>query len=127
MIQNGTFLRVIDNSGSRIAACFKIIKGKKKRYAKMGDLILVSIKKLRSKRRLTSKTKKGEIYTALIVRTNSIKKHFCGNDVNFFENSIILINKKNKFVGTRIFGSVPKFFRFTKFLKIISISSGICN
>ena len=127
MIQNGTFLRVIDNSGSRIAACFKIIKGKKKRYAKMGDLILVSIKKLRSKRRLTSKTKKGEIYTALIVRTNSIKKHFCGNDVNFFENYIILINKKNKFVGTRIFGSVPKFFRFTKFLKIISISSGICN
>ena len=125
MIQNGSKLRVIDNSGSRLACCFKIIRGKRNRYAFMGDLILVSIKKLRTRRRLTSKTKKGEVYTGLILRTFQKKKFFFGNSISFFENSIVLINKKKKFIGTRIFGSVPKFLRKTKFLKAISLSSGV--
>lgn len=126
MIQSGTKLRVVDNSGSKLAVCFKIIKGYKKRYASIGNVIMVSIKKLRNKRRLVSKTKKGEVHKGLIIRTKKNINIFNGDAMNFNENSIILLNQKNKLIGTKIFGTVPKTLRFTKFLKIISLSSGFC-
>lgn len=125
MVQVGTILNVVDNSGARKACCIKVLSGYKKRYAMIGDLIVVSIKNLRTKRKLTSKVKKGEVYKALVVRTISNQKHFSEDSINFFENSIVLLNKQNKFVGTRVFGSLPTSFRFTKYLKLISLSSGL--
>jgi len=74
MIQVGTYLNVQDNSGARSVLCIKVLKGYRSRYAFIGDLILVSIKKLRTKRRLLSKVKKGEILKALIIRTKKILK-----------------------------------------------------
>jgi large subunit ribosomal protein L14 len=124
MIQIGTFFNVIDNSGARKVCCIKILKNYKKRYAFLGDVILISIKSIRTKRKITSKVKKGEIYKAIIIRTiNGTKKQASGY-LTFFENSVILLNKKNKFLGTRIFGSVPSFFRRTKYLRLLSLASG---
>jgi large subunit ribosomal protein L14 len=127
MIQSGTYLNVIDNSGAKVASCIKVISGYRRRYAHIGDIITISIKSLRSKRRSVSKTKKGEVYKAVVVRTKTVKKSFCGDNLGFLENSAVLLNKQNKFIGTRIFGSVPKSFRYTKFLKIASLSLGLVS
>lgn len=124
MIQNGTYLNVIDNSGAKEAICIQVTSGYRRRYAYTGDILVVSIKSLRSKRKLASKTKKGEVYRALVVRTKKTKNFFCGDNSAFLENSIILLNKQNKILGTRIFGALPKYFRYTKYLKILSLSSG---
>jgi large subunit ribosomal protein L14 len=115
MVQNNTTLNIIDNSGAKIAECIKVYSGYKRRYASIGDTILVTIKSLRSKRRGSSKIKKGELYKALIIRTKSKKTLAYGDSISFKENSAILLTKQNKFVGTRVFGSVPKFFKKTKF------------
>ena len=126
MIKVGTFLNVIDNSGARRVLCIRVLGGYKRRCAFVGDLILISVKKLRSKRRFSTKAKKGEIYKALIIRTKSrIKSKFCQDSTKLFENAVVLISKQNKLVGTRIFGAVPKKIRYTKFLRIASLSSGI--
>jgi large subunit ribosomal protein L14 len=127
MIQVGTLLNVIDNSGARKASCIKVIPGYKRRYARIGDLIVVSIKSLRTKRKATSKTKKGEIYKALVVRTKPKQLTFSGESTAFLENSIILLNKQNKLIGTRIFGALPSSFRYTKFLRVVSLSAGLVN
>jgi len=129
MIQNNTILNVLDNSGARSAMCIKVLSGYKKRYAFCGDLILITIKSLRSKRRSTSKVKKGELYKAIIIRTKikSLSSKGLQDSISFFENSIILLNKQHKFIGTRVFGALPSSFRFSKFLKAISLSSGILN
>ncbi len=127
MIQVGTFLNIIDNSGAKIVSCIKIITGYRSRYSYIGNKILISIKQLRNKRRKTSKVKKGDIYSALILREKTYNKNFFGDQSCFLENSAVLLNKQNKLIGTRIFGSVSKKFRYTKFLKIIAVSSGITN
>jgi len=125
MIQNNTVLNIIDNSGAKIAECIKVYSGYKRRYATIGDTILVTIKSLRSKRRGISKIKKGELYKALIIRTKFKNELVSGDSLKFKENSAILLTKQNKFVGTRVFGSVPKIFKKTKFLKLITLSSGL--
>lgn len=125
MVQNNTTLNIIDNSGAKIAECIKVYSGYKRRYASIGDTILVTIKSLRSKRRGSSKIKKGELYKALIIRTKSKQILAYGDSLSFKENSAILLTKQNKFVGTRVFGSVPKFFKKTKFFKLITLSSGL--
>jgi large subunit ribosomal protein L14 len=126
MIQSGTYLNVVDNSGAKKACCLKVLKGYQRRYAFPGDVIIVSIKSLRSKRRSTSKAKKGQIFKALVVRTKArIKKSFSGESLNFFENSVVLLNNQNKLIGTRIFGTLPKFFRYTKFLKLTFLALGL--
>lgn len=125
MIQSGSFLSVIDNSGAKSVICIKVLSGYKRRYAFVGDLIMVSIKNLRSQRRASSKAKKGEIYKALVVRIKTKVKIFNSDTYSFFENSVVLLSKQNKCVGTRVFGILPKSFRFSKFLKIVSISSGV--
>jgi len=91
----------------------------------MGDIIVVSVKSLRNKRRITSKVKKGEVLKALIVRTKSSIKEFSNKSINFFENSVILLTNNNRPVGTRIFGVLPKFFRYSKHFKIASLSAGL--
>jgi large subunit ribosomal protein L14 len=127
MIQKGTFLNIIDNSGAKFGICIHVYSGYKSRYAGIGSTILVSIKTLRSKRRVSSKIKKGEMYKALIVRTKKPLNTFSGGSISFLDNSIILLNKQNKFIGTKVFGSIPKSFRYSKFLRIASLSAGLVS
>jgi large subunit ribosomal protein L14 len=124
MIRISSSLSVIDNCGAKKAYCIGLIKGPNKKHAVLGDLILVVVKTLRKKRRLLSKVKKGELYPALIVRTKRKNNYSFSDSFNFLENSVILLNKQHKFIGTRIFGCIPKTFRSTKFMRIISLSAG---
>jgi large subunit ribosomal protein L14 len=127
MIQGGTYLNIIDNSGAKKVCCLKVSGGYRRRYAGVGDLIVVSVKSLRAKRRATSKAKKGEIFKALVVRTKASTKQFSGENISFFENAAVLLTNQKKFVGTRVFGVLPKKFRYTKFLRLTSLSSGLIN
>lgn len=125
MIQVGTILNVIDNSGARKVRCIKVLFGYKRRYALLGDLIMVSVYSIRKKRKASAKTKKGEIHKALIVRTKSGLSCLSGEKLKFMENSVVLVGKQNRFIGTRILGSLPIYFRYTKFLRVLSIANGI--
>lgn len=126
MIQKNTFLNVVDNSGAKIASCIHNISNPTSRYAFLGNIILVSIKKLRIKRRFASKIKKGALAYGLIIRTKIFRNSYYGDKLKFYENSIILLFKKTyNLIGTRIFGLLPKIFRFTQFMRILSICTGI--
>jgi large subunit ribosomal protein L14 len=125
MIQGGTTLNVLDNSGAKKVVCIKQYKGYKRHYSFIGQVIKVAIKRLRFRRRKFSKVKKGELVKALIVRTKVATSFFTGNSAFFFMNSVILITKQNKLVGTRVFGILSKTIRTTKFLKLIAISAGV--
>ena len=127
MIQAGTYLNVIDNCGAKNVCCIKVLSGYRRRYAKVGDLIVVSVKNLRTKRRSASKIKKGEVSKAIVVRTKSPIKNFSGESFNFFENSVVLLNNQKKPIGTRILGSLPKLLRYTKFLRLVSLSTGLVS
>jgi large subunit ribosomal protein L14 len=127
MIQAGTYLNVIDNCGAKNVCCIKVLSGYRRRYANVGDLIIVSVKNLRTKRRSASKIKKGEVSKAVVVRTKSPIKNFSGESFNFFENSVVLLNNQKKPIGTRILGSLPKLFRYTKFLRLVSLSTGLVS
>jgi large subunit ribosomal protein L14 len=126
MIQVGTNLKIIDNSGGREAYCIGVLSGYKQRYAVIGDIITVAIKKLRTRRRITSKVKKGDVLKALIIRTKSPLLSKIGT-ISFFENSVILLNNQKKILGTRIFGAVPKQFRYTKHLRLTFLAAGLIN
>jgi large subunit ribosomal protein L14 len=117
MIQINTSLNVIDNCGAKKAYCIKIAKGYRKRYSYIGDTILVVIQSIRSKRKLTSKVKKGDLFNALVVRTKFQKKNVSGDLTKFLENSVVILNKQKRLVGTKIFGAVSKNFRYTKFAR----------
>jgi large subunit ribosomal protein L14 len=125
MIQKGTKLNIIDNSGGKLGRCIQIYNGYKRRYAFIGNLILVSVLELRSKRRLTSKVKKGELCKALIVRTKILTRLNNQDFTQFKENSIVLLTKQHKNLGTRIFGSLPKQLRATRFFKLLFLASGV--
>jgi len=124
MIQKGSKLTVIDNSGARFVSCIHVPGGYRRRYAFIGDNIVVSVKKLRNKRKLFSKVKKGDVIKALIIRTKQNLKSYSGEHLFFIENSVVLFNKQNKLIGTRIFGVIPSYFRYTKYLKLVSLTSG---
>ena len=130
MIQPQTILQVADNSGAKTVKCIKILGGYKKKYAKLGDLIVVSVQELRNKARLTSKVKKGEVYKALIIRTKKeIKKKdgtviFC-NRKTINQNAVALINKKGNPVATRITEPIPFMLKKKQFMKFISLSTGL--
>jgi len=126
MIQINTNLNVIDNSGAKVAYCIGL--GLKKKFASTGDIIVVSIKNLRNKRKLSSKVLKGDILHALIVRTKFVKfNKFTGDSFYFKENAVVLLTRQNKFLFTRIFGVIPNYFRYSKYLRILSMSSGNLN
>ena len=122
MIQNGTYLNVIDNSGAKIVGCIQVKNGFKKRYASMGDIIVVSVKSLRNKRRITSKVKKGEVYNAVVVRTRSGVRRPDGSLIRFDGNAAVLLDAKQEPIGTRIFGPVTRELRNEKFMKIVSLA-----
>jgi large subunit ribosomal protein L14 len=124
MIQQQTILRVTDNSGAKTVKCIKVLNGFKRRFAILGDSIIVSVQKLRNKARSTSKVRKGEIHKAIIIRTKNktIKKD--GTLLFFQSNAVSLINKQGKPIASRIIGPMPKIFKKKKKIKFVSLSSG---
>jgi len=118
MIQMQTSLEVADNSGAKKLSCIKVLGGTKRRYASLGDVIIVSVKEAIP----NSKVKKGEVMRAVIVRTVKEVRRQDGSYIKFDENSAVLITPQNEPIGTRIFGPVARELRAKKFMKIISLA-----
>jgi large subunit ribosomal protein L14 len=118
MIQQETYLDVADNSGAKLVQCIKVLGGSKRRYASIGDVIVVSIKEAIPQ----AKVKKGEVARAVIVRTSKELPRPDGSFIKFDSNSAVLINKENEPIGTRIFGPVARELRAKRFMKIISLA-----
>lgn len=128
MIQKGTLVNVSDNSGGHKGCCIHVYGGYRKRYAKIGDIILLTIKKLRKKKKEKLKVKKGEIIKGLVIKTKVPNLNYSFESISSFENSVVLLNRQtNKFIGSRIFSSLEKKFRFSKYLRMLSICSGVIN
>ena len=124
MIQQQTILKVSDNSGAKTVRCIKVLGGFKRKVAKIGDIIVVSIQQLRNRSRITSKVQTGEVYRAVIIRTRNKIKKKDGSIYCFGENAVSLMNKQGKPIATRIIGPVPKKLRKGRFMKFASISAG---
>jgi len=118
MIQMQTILNVADNSGAKKVACIKVLGGSKRRYASVGDVIVVSVKESIP----NSKVKKGDVMKAVIVRTVKEVRRTDGSYLKFDDNSAVLITNQMEPVGTRIFGPVARELRAKKFMKIISLA-----
>lgn len=118
MIQQMSELGVADNSGAKRVRCIKVLGGTRRRYATVGDIIVVSIKEAIPK----SKVKKGDIKKAVIVRTKKELKRNDGSAIRFDENSAVLVGDNGEPIGTRIFGPVARELRAKKFVKIISLA-----
>jgi large subunit ribosomal protein L14 len=118
MVQMQTTLDVADNSGAKKLMCIKVLGGSKRKYASIGDVIVVSIKEAIP----GAKVKKGEVAKAVIVRTAKEVARPDGSYIRFDSNSAVLINKDNEPIGTRIFGPVARELRAKKFMKIISLA-----
>jgi large subunit ribosomal protein L14 len=125
MIQQETILKVADNSGAKTVKCIKVLGGFKKRYANLGDVIIVSVRQLRNKSKKTSKVLKGGVFRALVIRTKNKYKKKDGSLFSLEENSVVLINKQGNPIGTRILGPVPKILKKKKFMKFVSLSVGL--
>ena len=124
MIQPQTILRIADNSGAKTVKCIKVLGGFKKRTAKLGDIIIVSVQKLRNKSKKTSKVKKGEVYKALIIRTKITATENTGLNLEFKDNTAVLINKQGNPIGTRIMGPIPKTLQRKTLQKFTTIAAG---
>ena len=118
MVQMSTTLDVADNSGAKKLMCIKVLGGSKRKYASIGDVIVVSVKEAIP----GAKVKKGEVAKAVIVRTTKEIARPDGSYIRFDSNSAVLINKDNEPIGTRIFGPVARELRAKKFMKIISLA-----
>ena len=118
MIQMQTILNVADNSGAKKVACIKVLGGSKRRYASLGDVIVVSVKEAIP----NSKVKKGDVIKAVIVRTVKEVRRQDGSYLKFDDNSAVLITNQMEPVGTRIFGPVARELRARQFMKIISLA-----
>lgn len=118
MVQMTTVLDVADNSGAKKVYCIKVLGGSKRKYASIGDVIVVSIKEALA----NSKVKKGDVAKAVIVRTKKEIARPDGSFIRFDSNSAVLVNKDNEPIGTRIFGPVARELRAKRFMKIISLA-----
>ena len=118
MIQMTSVLDVADNSGAKKVFCIKVLGGSRRRYASIGDVIIVSVREAIP----GSKVKKGEVSRAVIVRTRRELARSDGSYIKFDGNSAVLINKENEPIGTRIFGPVARELRAKRFMKIISLA-----
>lgn len=118
MIQMQTVLDVADNSGARRVQCIKVLGGSKRRYAAVGDVIKISVKDAIPR----GKVKKGEIYTAVVVRTRKGVRRKDGSLIRFDGNAAVLLNARLEPIGTRIFGPVTRELRTNQFMKIISLA-----
>ena len=118
MIHNETNLEVADNSGARRVQCIKVLGGSKRKFASVGDVIIVSVKEAIPK----GKVAKGDVHQAVIVRTAKEIRRNDGSAIRFDKNAAVLINKQQEPIGTRIFGPVTRELRAKKFMKIISLA-----
>ena len=118
MIQTESVLDVADNSGAKKVRCVKVLGGSKRKYASVGDVIVVSIKDAAP----NGKVKKGQIARAVVVRTRKEIRRVDGSYIRFDVNSAVLLNKENEPIGTRIFGPVARELRAKQFMKIVSLA-----
>jgi large subunit ribosomal protein L14 len=118
MVQTTTTLDVADNSGAKKIMCIRVLGGTKRKYASIGDVIIVSVKEAIA----NSKVKKGEVARAVIVRTKKEVSRQDGSYIRFDSNSAVLVDKDNEPIGTRIFGPVARELRAKRFMKIISLA-----
>jgi large subunit ribosomal protein L14 len=118
MIQTESLLDVADNSGARKVLCIKVLGGSRRRYASIGDVIVVSVKEAIPK----GKVKKGDVMRAVIVRTAKEVARPDGSYIRFDTNSAVLIDAQREPIGTRIFGPVARELRAKRFMKIISLA-----
>jgi large subunit ribosomal protein L14 len=118
MIQNETVLQVADNSGARKVTCIKVLGGSKRRYASVGDVIVVAVKEATP----NGKVKKGEVQRAVVVRTAKEFRRPDGSSIRFDENAAVLLSKQNEPMGTRIFGPVTRELRSKGYMRIISLA-----
>ena len=118
MIQTESNLSVADNSGAKRVQCIKVLGGSKRRYASVGDVIVVSIKEAAPR----GKVKKGDVHRAVVVRTRKEIRRVDGSAIRFDSNAAVLINKQEEPIGTRIFGPVTRELRALTFMKIISLA-----
>lgn len=121
MIQMQSVLDVADNSGARRVACIKVLGGSKRRYARIGDVIRVSVKEAIPR----GKVKKGEVLRAVVVRTRQGVRRPDGSKVSFDGNAVVLLNAQDQPIGTRIFGPVTRELREEKFMKIVSLAAEV--
>ena len=118
MVQTRTMLEVADNSGARKVQCIKVLGGSRRRYATVGDVIVVSVKEAFP----NAKVKKGDVTHAVIVRTAREISRRDGSYIRFDDNSAVLLDNQHEPIGTRIFGPVARELRAKRFLKIISLA-----
>lgn len=118
MIQTETKLNVADNSGAKKVQCIKVLGGSRRKYAAVGDVIVVSIKEAIPRGRV----KKGDIHKAVVVRTSKEIRRVDGSAIRFDSNAAVLINNQLEPIGTRIFGPVTRELRAKNFMKIISLA-----
>ena len=118
MIQTETVLNIADNSGARKVLCIKVLGGSKKRYAKVGDVIKVSIKEAIP----TGRVKKGDVIDAVVVRTKNKLRRPDGSAIRFDENAAVLINQQKQPIGTRVFGPISRELRSEEFMRIVSLA-----
>ncbi len=118
MIQSETRLTVADNSGAKILYCIKVLGGSRRRYAGIGDVIVVSVKEAIP----NAKVKKGDVLKAVVVRTKKEIRRPDGSYIRFDDNSAVLINPTGEPIGTRIFGPVARELRAKRYMKIISLA-----
>jgi len=118
MIQSESNLEVADNSGARRVQCIKVLGGSKRKYASVGDVIVVTVKEAIPRGRV----KKGEVLQAVVVRTAKDIQRKDGTSIRFDSNAAVLINKQGEPIGTRIFGPVTRELRAKRYMKIISLA-----
>lgn len=121
MIQAETMLDVADNSGAKLVKCFKVLGGTRRRYARIGDIVVGSVRKAIP----SSDIKPGQVVRGVIVRTRQPTRREDGSYVRFDRNAIVLLDKDNNPIGTRIFGAVARELRAKRFMKIVSLASEV--
>ncbi len=121
MIQTESRLTVADNSGAKELYCIKVLGGSKRRYASIGDIIVVSVKEAIP----NAKVSKGDVVQAVIVRTKKEISRPDGSSIRFDDNSAVILTKNNEPIGTRIFGPVARELRAKKFMKIVSLAPDV--
>lgn len=118
MIQQQSILEVADNSGAKKVMCIRVMGGSRRRYARVGDIIIVSIKEAVP----DSNVKKGSVARAVVVRTKKEVRRADGTYIRFDQNAAVLVNKDNEPIGTRIFGPVARELRWKEYMKIVSLA-----
>lgn len=125
MLQEQTILNVVDNSGAKTVKCIRLLGGFKKKYAKLNNVIIVSVKQLWNKTKNITKVNKKRVYKALVIKTVFRYYNKIGLKKRFNQNAVILVDKQGNPLGTRILGFVPKIFiNKKKFQKCVSLSKG---